>query len=456
MANLVIVTQGLPSLIYPAVELGRRLAAARHRVTFAGDEHSRDLAAHHDLPFLPLEPSGYDQFLREDGASSLFRRVTQIRARRMQACAAVSVDGIVLALKRVRPDLVLINGEMHEHIIAAVSGGLRVALLNSFVSIWRQPGLPPPHHLARPSVGWKGTGPGMALLWRNLQLRKLRRRWLDRIRFVGCDRVSALRDCARAAGFEASEFDDGQWLIPFTYRRLPVLSLHALEFEFPHRPPQHVHYVGPMVLGSRPHPAESATDRVRLEAVLTSHRAAGGGRRLIYAGFGSVLSTDLAFLRRLVGIVLGRPQWDLVLSLSGRIQPATLGPLPDRVHVFPWVPQVDVLAEADVAITHGGISSIDECVTRGVPVLVYCGGETDMAGTTSRVVHHEIGIAGDRHRDTTSTIRVHLDRLLAEPRFRANLGRLQRSYAAYVENRVAERTVEALLAVQPPRGRGVS
>jgi UDP:flavonoid glycosyltransferase YjiC (YdhE family) len=296
----------------------------------------------------------------------------------------------------------------------------------------------------------------MALLWRNLQLRKLRRRWLERIRYAGCDRVWALRDFAHAVGFDANEFDDRQWLIPFTYRRLPVLSLHALDFEFPHRPPDHVHYVGPMILEARPDPASSATDRARLQALLTSHRAAGGGRRLIYAGFGSVLSTDLGFLRRLVGIVTDRPSWDLVLSLSGRIRPDTLGPLTDRVHVFPWVPQVDVLAQAAVAITHGGISSIDECVTRGVPVLVYCGGETDMAGTTSRVVHHGIGIAGDRRRDGTSTIREHLDRLLDEPRFRTNLGRLQRSYAACVEQGVAERTVEALLAVQPPRGRDVS
>ncbi len=43
------------------------------------------------------------------------------------------------------PDLVLINGEMHEHIIAAWAAGVPLALLNSFVSIWRQPGLPPPH-----------------------------------------------------------------------------------------------------------------------------------------------------------------------------------------------------------------------------------------------------------------------------------------------------------------------
>lgn len=134
-----------------------------------------------------------------------------------------------------------------------------------------------------------------------------------------------------------------------------------------------------------------------------------------------------------------------MLSLSGQLSPDALGAVPDRVHVFGWVPQLDVIAHADAAITHGGINSVDECVTHGVPMLVYCGGETDMAGTTSRV-HHSIGLAGDRRRDGAATIRGRIDRLIGEPGFRERIGRLQRSYAAYVEAQVAERTVEAPLA----------
>jgi UDP:flavonoid glycosyltransferase YjiC (YdhE family) len=238
--------------------------------------------------------------------------------------------------------------------------------------------------------------------------------------------------------------DDSQWLIPFTYRRFPVLSLHAREFEFPHRPPDGVHYVGPMVLESRDDRPMTEDDRARLEGVLERRRQAGGERKLIYAGFGSVLSTDLGLLRRLVGIVAER-DWDLVISLGGRLAPADLGPVPERVHGFTWVPQLSVLRHADVMVTHGGISTIDECVLNTVPTLVYCGGETDMAGTTARVVHHGIGIAGDRERDRTPIIRDHIDRLLREPRFEANLRHLKERYAAYAANRVAETTIETLL-----------
>jgi len=445
MASILIVTRGLPSVLYQSVELARRLAAAGHRITFAGDSDARALVEHHELAFHGLEPGRYEQFLEEDAARPPLGRLLDIGRRRERARESLAVGAFARLVRDERPDLILINGEMHEHIIAASAAGARVALLNSFVSIWRQPGVPPPHTLARAGIGWSGTRAGTALLWLALRLRKQCTRWSERVRRIGCDRVSLYRDLARTVGFAFErDTDDRQWLKPFTYRHMPVLSLHAQEFEFGHSPPAHVRFVGPMVLESRIDQPQSATDRDRLEAILARRHTSTDGR-LIYAGFGSVFSTDLAFLRRLLGIVEARPGWELIVSLSHRVAPTALGPLPARVHTFPWVPQVQVLQHADVAVTHGGISTVDECVASGVPTLVYCGWQTDMAGTTARVVQHGIGLAGDRQRDTTTDIRGHVDRLLTEPGFRERVGHLQGLYAAYADNRVAERTVDALL-----------
>jgi UDP:flavonoid glycosyltransferase YjiC (YdhE family) len=451
MANILIVTHGLRSLLYPSVELGRRLAAAGHRLTFATRAEDRGLVALHGLGFLPLEPSRYEQFLDADAGAATFRRLLDLRRRREQARESMAVGGFARAVRDMKPDLILINGEMHEHVIAASGTGVPIALLNSFVSIWRQPGLPPPHALVRPGVGLKGSRLGISLLWLVLRMRKWHKAWTQKVERLGCDRVAILKDQAHDVGFDfRRETDDSQWLIPFTYRRLPVLSLHALEFEFPHRPPGHVHYVGPMVLESRNDRPLTATDLGELEAVFGRRGHARGERSLIYAGFGSVFSSDLAFLKRLLGVVAARPDWDLVISLSDQVAPSDLGPLPERVHAFSWVPQMDVLKHADVVVMHGGINTADECVVSGVPMLVYCGSETDMAGTTARVVHHGIGIAGDRRRDGTADIRAHIDRLLREPHFRDNVRRLKQSYAAYVEHRVAERTVDLLMSRPSP------
>lgn len=444
MATILCVTSNLSGPFYSTVELARRLASAGHHVTCASSVEARHTVECQGLEFLALEPNRYPNFLADDNKKSLLERLRRRRWRCDRAMASLGVDHLPRTIDRLAPDLILIDGENHEQIIAASTTGRPLVLLNSFVSIWRRPGLPPPHRLAIPGVGWKGTRPGMEVLWLELRLRKMRTAWSHQIRRVGCDRLSLLRRLAAASGFDfRRKTDASQWLMPFTYRQLPVLSLHAREFEFPHQPPGRVSYVGPMLLEKRGD--EAATRRARAELETLFARRRSGRRALIYAGFGSFFSTDLDFLRRLLEAVAAREDWDLVLSLGGRIEPEALGPLPKNVFAFGWVPQLEVLRHADVAVIHGGINTVDECVLSGVPMLVYCGFETDMAGNTCRVVYHQIGLSGDRRRDDPRAIREQIDRLLRQPCFADNIHRLRAHYAAYTENRVAERAVDKLL-----------
>jgi UDP:flavonoid glycosyltransferase YjiC (YdhE family) len=279
------------------------------------------------------------------------------------------------------------------------------------------------------------------------------------VQTLGCDRLALLHLLAQRHGIDLpAEADTGQWLIPFTYRRLPVLSLHALEFELPHRPPRNAHYVGPLLLEHRGDEPLDAAQRSALDALYARRRGdgrrgdthsgdgrRGNGRRLLYAAFGSFFTADPSLLRRLLAAMAERPDWDLILSFGGRSSPEGLGPLPSNVHPFRWLPQPQVLAQVDAAITHGGINSIDECILGGVPMLIYCGGETDMAGNTARVVHHGLGIAGNPRRDTPQVIGQHLDRLLGDPQLVHNVRRMRSRYLAYAEQQVAEETVQFLL-----------
>ena len=446
MARILCVTSGLAGLLYSSLELAHRLQTAGHEVIYASFPDVEQAVNDHALRFLPLAPSQYDDFIAADSAKGLVTRFLTIGDRRKQAARALAVAGVADTVRGVDPDLILIDGEMHEQIIAASQTEVPMALLVPFVSIWRRPGLPPPHHLVRPGVGWRGTTVGITLLWWNLRLRKFRTTMRQAVSRLGCDRVSILRRLAQEVGFDfRGETDFGQWLIPFTYRRIPALCTHALEFEFPHLPREGVHYLGPLVLQRRIDHRVTDEIRARIDAIASRCREAGRERILIYAGFGSFYSTDDALVRRLVAAVAERDDWELVISLGGRDISAALGPLPANAHAFPWVPQMDVLRLANVAVIHGGIGTVDECVVSGVPMLVYCGFETDMGGTTARVWHHGIGIVGDRDQDNPSAIRTQIERLLTEPCYRRNVERLRETYAAYSRSRVVERVIESLL-----------
>jgi UDP:flavonoid glycosyltransferase YjiC (YdhE family) len=420
MAKILLVPGAFPSVLYPSVELARRLASDGHEVILAGlpavASAARALADHHGLGFLALEGSLLREFLAVDAGKGRIRRLFAFRRRRREAQTALNVEEFRRTLVELSPDLLLADVELHEQILVAAGAGVKTALLNPFASIWRRPGLPPSHCFVCPGIGWRGSRWGLGLLWLAARLRKRGRAWRQKLRHVGCDRLSLLRRLARDQGFDFHRgTDDSQWLIPFTYRYLPVLSLHAREFEFPHEPPPRVTYAGPMVLEKRMDRSLPPEDRARLDAILARHRPSRetGRKRLIYAAFGSVFSTDGDFLRRLSAAVAEEEDWELVLSLSGRdagdssgLLPESLPkPLLENVHRFDWLPQLEVLEHADAAVTHGGINTLDECVLAGVPILVYCGHETDMAGNTARVVHHGIGIAGDRRKDSAQTIR---------------------------------------------------
>ena len=44
--------------------------------------------------------------------------------------------------------------------------------------------------------------------------------------------------------------------------------------------------------------------------------------------------------------------------------------IPNNIHVYQSVPQIKVLKQADIFVTHGGMNSISESLVQGVPMVV--------------------------------------------------------------------------------------
>ncbi|MBV7332993.1 hypothetical protein KFU94_33145 [Chloroflexi bacterium TSY] len=61
----------------------------------------------------------------------------------------------------------------------------------------------------------------------------------------------------------------------------------------------------------------------------------------------------------------------LLLSTGPQVSTDDLGTLPPNVKAFSSVPQLDVLRHADLMLCHGGITTINECIFFGVPMIVY-------------------------------------------------------------------------------------
>ena len=108
------------------------------------------------------------------------------------------------------------------------------------------------------------------------------------------------------------------------------------------------------------------------------------GKSLVYVSLGSELATH-----RKAG---GRFYTDLffVMSLGARDEPRLLGKVPANVRIARWVPQMEILSRAAVAITHGGLGTIKECIWHGVPMVVLPL-VLDQPANAVRVASHHLG-----------------------------------------------------------------
>lgn len=93
------------------------------------------------------------------------------------------------------------------------------------------------------------------------------------------------------------------------------------------------------------------------------------GQELVYIAVGTVYKASLDFFR-LCMRAFADERYTVLISVGKAIDPAALGDIPENFTVAQFVPQLAVLRQADVFITHGGMSSISEAVLNRVPMVV--------------------------------------------------------------------------------------
>jgi MGT family glycosyltransferase len=93
---------------------------------------------------------------------------------------------------------------------------------------------------------------------------------------------------------------------------------------------------------------------------------ADGGRPLAYVAFGTSYTDNLTVYQACLDALAADHR---VVIATGKVDPAELGELPASVHAARTQPQLDVLAHADVFITHAGMGSATESLWFGVPTV---------------------------------------------------------------------------------------
>lgn len=296
------------------------------------------------------------------------------------------------------PDLILVDSPYTFHALTLYNHKVPFAMLESMMNLDRAPGIPPMDTTYVPDGSVSGNWL-CALHWRRYFLKRAL------LGFLGLradfDRRFVLRmACVWAVDPHVISFNR---YFHLGLRNVPEIILSPRALDFPRALAPNQYYVGASVdLDRQEAASDYLFDRVFRRMVIMR----ADERPLVYCclGTGAWRYTGAEdFLRRV--ILASRSQhWNLIIA-CGDFATEQFSDLPENVAIFKVVPQMVILDHADLMITHGGMNSITECITFGVPMLVYPGtSEIDQPGNAARVVFHGIGIEGRLASDCSDRI----------------------------------------------------
>jgi UDP:flavonoid glycosyltransferase YjiC (YdhE family) len=456
MAHILLMTSGLRGILNTSLAMAGRLQQAGHRVMYACAHDVREPVEAEGLSFRQLPPVNFDPSQRVDltGAGGPLARVRceylkyrNLRSRRTRALASLNLDPFRNLLAEEKPDLLMMDMELHDFIIAGRTSGIPVLQVSQLFCTAKRAGLPPLESTMIPRPGSLKSVLRMELAWKLRQLKQLKSHAREAMKSGFTDRRSILIYYARQTGFPTRQLQQGSFPPPFIHTGLPMVSTTAEELEFPHRKASGMTYIGPMVrMGKRRD--SSDTETVAALETLFAQRRQSGKKLILHSGT-TMGSRPADLPTGVIQAVKDQEDWILVITTGGKTDPAARQGLPRNVHVFDWIPQSWTLGQADCSINHGGINTLNECLVHRVPMLLHSGGMFDQNGCVARAVFHGIGIAGHSGTDDPGKIRQDLTTLLTHPQFKERIDSIARRYESLEGMSLLETAVQEQLGSHP-------
>lgn len=94
-----------------------------------------------------------------------------------------------------------------------------------------------------------------------------------------------------------------------------------------------------------------------------------GAERVVLVSLGSSFTKQPDFYRECLKAFGDLPGWHLVLQIGKHVDPADLGDVPANVEVRSWVPQLAILKQADLFLTHAGAGGSQEGLATATPMI---------------------------------------------------------------------------------------
>ncbi|MGW7101704.1 macrolide family glycosyltransferase [Streptomyces sp. NPDC054838] len=175
-----------------------------------------------------------------------------------------------------------------------------------------------------------------------------------------------------------------------------------------------------------------------------------GDEPVLYVSLGSQFNCRPDFYRSCAEAFSGLG-WHVVMSVGPEVAAAGFGPVGEGFEVHASVPQLDVLAAASVFVTHGGMGSLMEAFSLGVPVVVVPQ-MAEQRVNAEQVDRLGLGRHLPREQATAAALREAVRTVMGDAQVTAAVARLRQEISAAGGAAAAADVVEKVLADTPMTG----
>lgn len=168
--------------------------------------------------------------------------------------------------------------------------------------------------------------------------------------------------------------------------------------------------------------------REAISIALDVHLAEASATPRLYVSLGTIYNAQPDFYK-LCFRAFGDQAYRVITSLGKDIAETELGPVPENFLLRSSVPQLAVLRQTDVFVTHGGLNSIMEALYYGVPMVVVPQMPEQMI-TAKRLADLGLGIVLDKDALTSEALRDAVQTLSGDPGLSTRMKRAQEEVQA--------------------------
>jgi zeaxanthin glucosyltransferase len=206
----------------------------------------------------------------------------------------------------------------------------------------------------------------------------------------------------------------------------------AFDFESSHWPSQ-FHHTGPFHDGKSGEKVDFPWERLT-------------GEPLIYASMGTILNGRVDVFRTIVAALTKHKDLQLVLSIGDQLDPEQIGSVPNNAIIVKRAPQLELLKQTSVCITHAGLNTVLESLVQGVPQVAIPVAH-DQPGVAARIAEKQTGVVTSLEKLTAEHLSALLNEVLNNTTYRVNARKLQKAIAKANGLSVAADLIEESLGV---------